>query len=182
MLTRSLGRKRLADANGRCYLKLVSFFVSFIAASGAWLGACPVSAATAAPPEPIGCTDTAPGRTPVFVRPELERLISLFGTGGEEADQWISTYCLYFVEDNACLFFSVMSERPGAWERWLKELDRNSFEDRGGCSNLECFRQRAIGTLETVGLYELRNNAEFRAMLQRLLKRLKEIKVTHNPV
>ena len=129
-----------------------------------------------------GCPEVAPGRAPVFVGQELERLLTIFGTEDESAESWISKYLLDFLTENPCVFFEVMKQHPDSFDLWLKELDRNSFEDRGGCMDLECFRKSYIDATEHTVPYDLRAKPELLKMFERLLSRLKEIKVTHHRI
>ncbi len=162
-------------------MRFVNVFGLTVVVALACLGAGP-PLATKTPASSIdGCAETPPGEGQLFIRQDLERFISLFKTAESDDAWWISDYFIDFVEDNSCLFLSVMKEHPDAFERWLAKLDWNSFVDRGGCLDVECHRQRAISTLEDVGLYNLRDKPELRRMLERIIKRLKEITVRHIP-
>ena len=143
-------------------------------------GGPPLLVKTSAPSGNV-CPETPPGESSIFIRQDLERVISVFKTAEGPGAWWISDYFIDFVGDNACLSFSVMKQHPDTFETWLGDLARTSFEDRGGCVNVECRRQAAISTLQTVGLYALRDKPELRQMLERLLKSLREIKVKHSP-
>jgi hypothetical protein len=162
-------------------MRFLSVFVSTIVGAFVCLGAGP-PLPTKTPAASIdGCAETPPGEGQVFIRRDLERFISVFKTAESDDAWWISDYFLDFIEDNSCLFLSVMKEHPDAFESWLAKLDWNSFVDRGGCLDVECHRQRAISTLENVGLYNLRDKPDLRRMLERVIMRLKGIKVRHSP-
>lgn len=163
-------------------MRLVNVLVSTAAVALVCLGAGPPSASKTPASSTDGCAATPPGEGKVFIREDLERFISVFSTAESDDAAWISDYFLDFVEDNACLFLSVMKQHPDAFKRWLAGLDFNSFVNgEASCTDLECKRQGAIGTLERVGLYNLRDKPDLRKMLLRIIQRLKELKVRHTP-
>ena len=121
-------------------------------------------------------------RTPVFVKEDLERFISIFPTAGSDSVVWISDYFCEFALVNPKTFFSVMGEHSALFDSWLKTIDETSFTDMGGCLDRECFRERMVTLLETIQWAGGLEDAKSRAMLKRLLDRVKEVKVRHSPV
>lgn len=163
-------------------MRIVNVLVSTVAVALVCLGAGPPSATKTPASSSDSCAEGALGEGPVFIRQDLERFISVFSTAESDDAAWISDYFLDFVEDNACLFLSVMKEHPEVFKRWLAALDFNSFVNgETSCTDLECKRQGAIGTLERVGLYNLRDKPDLRKMLLRIIQRLNELKVRHIP-
>jgi hypothetical protein len=181
MTLRDSSRNNCAGPEGRQDLRFACSLLLCVLASAVSHGISGTPPNKVADPETSACPEIKPGKAPIFIRQELERRLSLFGSVGEETDSWVSTYCLDFAQDNACLFFSIMRQHADLFERWLKDLGKNSFEDHGGCTDLECRRQRTINSLRTIAFYELTNKPELRAMLERLIGRLTEIKVIRNP-
>lgn len=119
---------------------------------------------------------------PIFTRPELERFVSLLGRVSADSAWWISDFFCEFLESQPTVFFSVMQEHPDAFETWLGTLEENSFVDRGGCLDRECFRQRMLSRLDTILLFKQLDDRIPEDMLRRVRLRLEEIRVQRRQI